>query len=54
MKTTLLFKKSLLDKEFIEITCKRWSACRQGISYIDLEGNSKIISTSNLYFWGIK
>lgn len=51
---TLLFKRSLLDKDFIEITCKRWSACKEGIFYIDLEGNYKIISTSNLYFWGVR
>ena len=51
--TTLLFKKSILDRKTIKVKVLRWQSCKEGIYAKTLEG-WKLFSTSELYFWGTK
>lgn len=54
MKTTLLFKKSLLDKDFIEVTCKKWYTTKNGTYIVTFNNETVFYSSNDYYFWGIK
>lgn len=54
MKQTLLFKKSLLDKDCIEVPCKKWYTTKNGTYIVTFENETVFYSSNDYYFWGIK